>query len=434
MMPNSHRSSLVAVLTLVATLSGCSDDGGDNGSQKETNPATMDPPPDAGATGTDAAVPVKKGPLLIMTERTGVDTTTTLHYLHILPDWPASGQLDYGQAIELGSPGVAHAEGNAFFFYHADEGSIEKFPIDANGKLGESQKMSFGRYGIKSFDPEPIWVAPDLAFMLDERTGQIVRFNPATMEIGGSDPVNPSTLMRGGLNGQFQNGLAASGRLFTVVNWRTWQPPVVHESAALGVFDQNSPANGPQIIEDDRCASSVAAPPLKHDGYVYVVGDGASGFDQLASTYRVTKPQCVVRMPESGTEFDRDFFIDLQALTQSPAIRMAYPMAGHKLLVNLWSPDVPRPPTANGPMADWFWESTDWEFGVIDLSTKTFARVPGLRGKAENQKVLIVDGKNYVQLHRPDRSSIVYRIDPDATATKVLDNPPAANLQFLGRL
>lgn len=429
MTPYSHRPPFLAVLTLLGTLSGCSDDGGDNTPPKETGTSPSTPAPEVPDAG--AEPPVKKGSLLIMTEVAAPEGG--MHYLHILPDWPASGKLE-GKGRELGAQGVAHVEGNAFYFYRGNDGAMDKLTIDADGKVSAKTTMSYARYGIKGFDPETIWVAPDLAFTVDEKTGLVIRFNPGTMEIAESYKMNPSVLERDGLDGQFQNGVAAAGRLFTVANWRSWKPPQVIAVAALGVFTQDAPTNGPQIIEDDRCAPSVAAPVYKEDGYLYVVGDGSTAFDIVASEKPVKKPQCVVRMAEAGSAFDPDYFVNLNEVTSSKAIRMAYPMGNQKLLVNMWSPDISLPPEANTANSSWFWDATAYEFAVVDLKTKTSTRVANLRGKMEGQKVLIVDGKNYVQVHRPDRGSVLYRIEPDATATTVLTNGAATNVQFLGRL
>src|ERR1043165_6984846 len=100
MSQHSHWSSVVAALGLLAGLSGCGSD--DNGTDSNANPATGS---DGGAStpGTGSAT---KDPLVIVAERKSMETP--LHYLHVLPDWPADGKLDFGTAVELGDPGVAH--------------------------------------------------------------------------------------------------------------------------------------------------------------------------------------------------------------------------------------------------------------------------------------------------------------------------------------
>jgi hypothetical protein len=373
---------------------------------------------------------------VIVTERPAPDGSA-LHYLHVVADWPSNGELDYDRALELGTPGVSHAEEGAIFFYHAEEGKIEKFQVDKDLNITPGDAISFASYGIMGFDPEPIWVSADLAFLLDETSGQIARWSPSKMEIESVDPVDPDVLERDGLKVQFQLGIAAAGRLFTNVNWRNWDTNKVHPGVSLGVFAQDTPANGPQIVQDDRCAASVAVGPFKDaDGYVYAVGDGAQGYDLVANPNKSPAPQCVVRMHQDADAFDQDFFIDLQKVTGSPAIYMIYPMADHKVLANMWSPDVDVSTVADPSAPGWYWNLNPYfEYAIIDLTDGSSTKVDDLpRAAIQSQKTLVLDDHNYVQLFRDDRGSTLHRVDADGTVTKVLDNPTGTNVQYLGRL
>jgi hypothetical protein len=384
---------------------------------------------------TPAPTPAAPKGLVLVTERTGIDNST-LHYLHVVPDWPSAKELDHRQAIELGAPGVARVENGAVYFYHAEEGTIEKFTVDKDLKVSRAETISFANWGMKGFDPEPIWSTPDAAFLLDEKSGQLARWNPSKMEVETVTKVDPAALTREALKGQFQLGVAAAGRLYTNVNWRDWEKEVAYSVAALGVFDQSKPEGGPQIVEDARCAPSVGVGVYRQaDGYLYLVGDGAQGFDLLASKNKVTKPQCVVRLREGETAFDPSFFVDLNAVTKSPGIRNAYPMAGNKLLVSMWSPEVDPATVADPKSGDWFWSGPYYEYAIVDLNTKTSTKIAGLpRSKIEGQKALIVDGQNYVQTFRADRGSVLHRVGTDGTVTEVLVNQSATNVQYIGRL
>jgi hypothetical protein len=419
----SHRLSIV-IVAIAAGLTGCSSDDDDASST-----------PSASTPSDSSVAPATNQPLVIVTERQGTDGA--LHYLHVVSSWPSDGKLDYKRAIELGTPGLTHAQDNAIFFYHAEEGVIQKFAVDKNLKATKTTTMSFDKYQIKGFDPEPIWVKPDLAFFLDEKTAQIVRWNPTTMKISNVDPVNPDVLEVDGLKVQFQLGIATGGRLFTDVNWRNWDTNKVHAGISIGVFDQEDPANGPQIVQDDRCAASVAVGPFKDDdGYIYAVGDGAQGYDMVANPNKSKGPQCVRRLRDDANEFDPDYFIDLQEVTGSPAIYMVYPMSDHKLLVNMWSPDVDITEHADPKAPGWYWELNPYfEYAIVDLTERTSTKVEGLpRASIQSQKTLVVDGKNYVQSFRDDRGSTLYRVDLDGTVTQVLDNPTGTNVQYIGRL
>jgi hypothetical protein len=420
----------------VLGLIGCSDDDAaepskDAGAKTSEEQRT----PDASATADAAAAEVKKGPLVIITERTANDLS--LHYLHVVEDWPESGELDYDEALELGQPGVARVVGSELLFYHGQKGEFEKFTVDEDLKVNRGAKLSFGALGIMTFDAEPIWVSKELAFMVDEKTAQVVQFNPSTMKLGKVDMINPDVLEREGLKLQMQLGVAAGDRLFTSVSYRSWETNTVYKAAVLGVFNQDDPANGPELIEDQRCAASVTISPFVDGNYVYAVGDGVNGFDIIANPKMTEKPQCVVRMPIDGDAFEEEYFIDIQELTGSPAIYMAYPMVGHKLLVSMWNPEVELSVAKKDPSkADWFWEGPPYyQYGIIDLETKQLKKVEDLpQAAARSPKVLIVDERNFVQTFREDKGSNVHRIDPDGKVTEVLSNASGTNVQFVGRL
>jgi hypothetical protein len=371
-----------------------------------------------------------------LTERSSNDLS--VHYLHVVDEWPESGELDYDRAVELGPPGVMRVDGSAIYFYHAEKGEIERLTVDDELNVTRDPKrLSFVAYGIKGFDPEPIWVSKTLAFMVDEKTAQVARFNPSTLRIEGVEPIDPNVLERDGLKVQFQLGIAAGDRLFTATSWRSWDTNTVYTATVLGVFNQADTANGPQLIEDKRCAASVAVGPFVDDKHVYAIGDGVNGFDILANPNLSDKPQCVVRMPIDGDAFDQDYFLDIQEVTGSPAIYMAYPMVEHKLLVSMWNPDVELSVAKkDATKADWFWEGPPYyQYAIIDLETKAVTKVEGLPDAAmRSPKVLIVDERNYVQTFREDKGSDLHRIDPDGTVTKVLENSTSTNVQFIGRL
>lgn len=412
--------STFAVLTLLSApvlgVSGCSDD--------EPGPAGTPTAPSE----------LPNGPLVIITERTANDLT--LHYLHVLEDWPESGELNYDDALELGPPGVARVQGKELLFYHAMRGEFEKLTVTDELEVERGDRLSFGAVGIQGFDPEPIWVSDELAFMIDEKTAQVAQFNPSTMRLGDVTPIKKDVLERDGLKVQMQLGVAAGGRLFTTVSYRSWDTNNVYKAVVLGVFDQEDPGEGPELIEDQRCAASVTISPFVDGDYVYAVGDGVHGFDLIANPKTTEKPQCVVRLPVDGDAFEEDYFVDLQELTGSPAIYMAYPMVEHKLLISMWDPEVELSVAKKDPnKADWFWEAPPYyKYAIIDLETKDLNVVDLPPASMRSPKVLIVDQRNFVQTFRADKGSDVHRIDPDGAVSEVLHNASGTNVQFVGRL
>lgn len=381
-------------------------------------------------------VTASEHPLVIVTELQTPETA--FHYLHIVQDWPSDGKLDESKALEYGTAGVTHVQHGLIYFYRPEEGQYVRYELQSDSTLSRSDPMSFMRYGISGNNAETIWAADDLAFMVDEDSGQIARWNPSEMKVEQVDPIDPDVLTRDGLKAQFQLGLVAKNRIFTSANWRSWDTNEVHQAAAVGIFDEDSPANGPKIVEDDRCAASVSVGNwLDDNDMLYAVGDGAQGFDVEGNPKKTPNPQCVVRMKDDGDAFDKDFFIDLQKVTGSPVIYFVYPMQDpHKILVNMWSPDVDINEVADPNNPGWWWNlNEDFEYTIVDMEKQTSDRITDLpRGSIQSQKNLTLDGLNYVQRFRDDRGSTLHRVNPDGTTEQVLDLPSGVNVQYISRL
>lgn len=404
----------------VAALNACSDDD-ENKSESSGSPATD---------GSHASA-------LVLTTASKTNDGATA-YLHVLADWPDNQELDNGKAIELGGGGYTNTAFGAIYYYTADTAAITKYTVDKDSlEVHEGETVSFSGYGFALYDPEPIYVSETLAFLLDEKSGQIARWNPTTMLIDSVENLDADQLERDGLNIQFQSGVAAGKRLFTTTNWRDWGAGKSEPVVALSVFDQDAPAGGPQLIlEDDRCTPSASIQAFKEKDDVYIIGDGGLGYDLLANRNKTDKHQCVLRAHADADEYDPDFFVDLQDVTGSPAIYTAYNMGDDKLLVAEWSPDVP---VADHAQEDpqWFWELPPYyEYAIVDLKAKTAKKVEGLsRAAIQFSKPLIANGVNYVQLYRnEDRGSSLHSVSKQGEVTQQIEFPKGTDAQFVGSL
>ena len=405
------------------------------------------------ASGDDAAKPSRPAdpgnrppnetasPLVIVTERAGGEVSrqeASLQYLHVLPDWPESRELDYGTAVEIGEFTSVLAHDGAVFVYQPEDGRVQKYEVsdDLEITLAEDE-LSFMAHGIAGVDAELIFVSREVAFVIDEASAQIARWNPREMTIGEVSKIDWEYLERDGIPVQLQQGIAVDGRLFTTVNWRNWETFETLPGVALGIFDTDKPGEAPKLLEDDRCAPSIALNPFRdEDGNVYVIGDGGLGFDIFASPKKTQLPQCVLRVKAGEDEFDSDFFVDVQAATGTPGFYTAHPMTDRKLLVNTWSPDVDVSEVADPEDSNWYWSLPPYfEYTILDLEAEEATPVPDLpRAAVEFSVTLRVDDQNYVQLYRKDGGTALYHVDTDASVTEVLETGEATDVQYLGRL
>jgi hypothetical protein len=390
----------------------------------------------AGSPGDDGGAPgSSEHPLVVVSEVEGPEAA--LQYLHVLPDWPEEGELDYTSAVELGEFPYVRAFAGAVFVHRPEDSTLEKFVIDEQLHITSQAKISFAGEGVTGWSAEILWSSPTQGFLVDETSMQIVEFDPQSMVILTAHPLPAEGLLRGGLPLQLQQGVVSGERAYTAVNWRDWYTNEYHDAAALGSFDVSDPAAGLAVVEDDRCASSVALSPfVDEQGYVYLVGDGGLGFDVLASPNPPSGPQCVLRMAPGADTFDPAFFVDLQAVTGSPGFYTLHPMAERKVLVNLWSTEVDVAEVADPQDPSWYWNYPPYfEYAIVDLEAGTSTPVPDLpRAAVQFSVTLRVDDLNYVQLYRQDGGADLFRVDLDGSVEQVLTAGPGTDVQYLGRL
>lgn len=376
-----------------------------------------------------------KGHLVVVTERESTDESA-LQYLHVLEGWPEDGKLDYSKAIELGEFVNVYTMGDAVFVHQPEDATVRKLIVGADGKVADDVNVSFANEGALGVAGDMIYVSATRAYFLDEASGQFVVWDPSTMEVLGSFDLDEDVLTRDGLAAQISGGVAVGGRGFVSVSWRDWETLMYYDAAALGVFDATSLEPKLELLEDDRCASNVTTPFDGGDGFVYLFSDAALGFDAIANPTRTDKKLCVLRMRPGSSELDKDFFVDLKEVLDTPGFYAAHPMKGGKLLVNMWAPDVEVASVATPGDPNWYWESPPYfEYAIVDLAKGTSMIVPELeRAAVQFSTTLRVDEDTYVQTYREDKGSDVHRVDTDGKVTRVLENGPSTDVQYLGRV
>jgi hypothetical protein len=435
-----YMSCFVACLALglVATsLVACGDeqavkdDGSGGTSAGGAGPSEAGTP---GAAGDSGGAGSAEDYLVVVTERES--PAVNLQYLHVLQDWPENGELDYDTAVELGEFVNVYAMGPAVFVYQPDDASVRKLVVEPDGTVTEDVTVSFANYGVTGFSGDMVYVSATRAYFVDEAAAQIVVWDPSAMAVLGATAIAKEALSRGELAAQISRGIALDGEGFVAASYRNWDTLEYHDAAAIGVFDATADEPELQIIEDDRCSSTVTTPFDGGDGFIYLISDAALGFDALANPKRTEKSLCVLRMSPGTGKFDESFFVDLKEVLGSPGFYAAHPMKDGKLLVNLWAPDVELDSVANPEDSNWYWEYPPYfEYAIVDLASGKATQVPDLgRAAVQWSLTLRVDGDTYVQTYREDTGSDVYRVDLDGSATRVLSNVVGADVQYLGRI
>jgi len=199
-----------------------------------------------------------------------------------------------------------------------------------------------------------------------------------------------------------------------------------NNTAYVAVFDYPLIANDEgnvvpnKIINDDRTSnigthgSTTGLIEVDNgDLYGYAAGSTASGHSPAA-----TKPSGILRIASGETEFDADYFFDIEGQTEGSEIFWFDSIGGNKALARIFTP------TDELETAPWSaYSSPVLKLVVLDLAEKTITDIEGipLHTKQVTSSIEVMDGKVYVMVDAVVDEEIeknIYQIDI-ATATAV---------------
>ncbi|MBL4798404.1 MAG: DUF4374 domain-containing protein [Oleispira sp.] len=143
------------------------------------------------------------------------------------------------------------------------------------------------------------------------------------------------------------------------------------------------------------------------DLYGFSAGSLASGHNPASD-----KPSGILRIAKGATEFDADYFFNIEEATNGQEIFWFDSIGGNKVLARLFTP--------NDTQAAWSAFSTPiLKLVIIDLVEKTITDIEGipLHTKQTTSSIEIMDGKVYVSVTTAE-DSYIYQIDV-ATSTAI---------------
>jgi hypothetical protein len=126
------------------------------------------------------------------------------------------------------------------------------------------------------------------------------------------------------------------------------------------------------------------------DLYGYSAGSVASGHYPASS-----KPSGILRIASGETEFDTDYFFDIEAETQGSEIFWFDSIGGNKALARIFTP------TAQLETSPWSaYSNPVLKLVIIDLAEKTITDIEGvpLHTKQTTSSIEVIDGKVYVMV------------------------------------
>jgi len=293
------RAALAAVALPSAI--GCSD--GARVIDQRVEPALGDPATPAGEGG---GAETAEGSVYAMTTHAfGPDTTTS--YLVALSSLDEGDVMNLDTAIELPDyANVAGIVGEPFVWLGYDSSPIiERWDLDAEGRFQPGPRLSFANLGAATVSPDAqgTFISLELAAVPNQQTGELVFWNPTTMEIVGA--LDLEIPERNGVTPLVRSTVARPDGSLLLSYYYISAEGDFEDGAGIVIVDPSGPA---VVARDEWQGCNYNYARLAADGSVYLTVNAS--WTQRSLIYE-TGPwlaeTCLLRILPGATQFDRDF-------------------------------------------------------------------------------------------------------------------------------
>jgi len=293
---------MLAVCALLS-LGACSDDDDSSTPDGRTNIDASTPNADGGTPGPDGGTQPGAPKSYVLGSVTIDADGNRVSYAQVVDE--LEGHYTNRTGIEVAGNAVFLAHGN-YFFYGLAESPVWVRYVNRNGRLEKDRELSFANYGLKNMTFANVIVDADTAVSVLTDAYKALIWSPSEMVIKGE--VDLSNLKREGFQIEANTTTTHQGKVYIPVKWVNWTGGSILQKVGLVILDPKE-RKVLGTAEDDRCG---AAGRVVFDarGYGYVQADGRNSSMQTfaAAKGQPTVPNCILRIPPGGTDFEESFF------------------------------------------------------------------------------------------------------------------------------
>jgi hypothetical protein len=244
------------------------------------------------------------------------DLATEVGYLTTVPSLEAGSTYGLDNAVELPDSGIAfNRHGDPWVYWASGtEPTITRWEVAADGSFTRGPSMSLANLGLvdaSAAADSPIFSA-DKSYFVDQAQGTIIIWNPSTMtllgtiplDVGTGGPLSPIVFSTLGVNGD---------RLFaSMYSWSDQDWTRMGDSARLFVIDASS-NTVLRSVDESRC-NQLALGGVASDGTAYFSSRSYFTLPRLVFGDGYGAASCSLRVVPPGEEFDAGFDVDLSSL------------------------------------------------------------------------------------------------------------------------
>jgi hypothetical protein len=273
---------------------------------------------DAGGAGGDDGGPATPVTSWIVGHWTTDAAGAYLGSVLLLDDLSEGGTVDLTKGEDFGTDISYASPGNGVLFVgRKAQPNLQRFHVLESGELQLTGQLGLDAYGVADTlgrsQPVVQFIDDQHAYYIDLPTLQVIVFNPSAtpMTIYPNDTFSIDGLEEDGLEVNVTAVRRDGDRITVIARY------YLNDNAAalvkVAIIDVKT--NDVTYTEDTRCgqvAYSVSDP----DGNIYFGSHGALSIYAAAGLAPAdTPPACIVRIKKGATEFDQDYFVDLETVS-----------------------------------------------------------------------------------------------------------------------
>lgn len=336
-------------------------------------------------------------------------------------------QVDLTNAPEL-SGGTVWQTDDAVFV--GENERLQRYVVKADYSFELAGEFSLANYGIGYLNNPPVFLSSNRAYYVDAPQGQVIVFDPTSMEI--IDDFAVPELRRGDYFtwlGQPRRvgDVHMAAVLFTDENWTQTAP-----DSTVGIIFDDDASEPVRFLRDERGTGAYLSWVTKN-GDFYFSADGLSGSLNITGLQNVGGPR-VMRIRAGTDAIDTEYLLDLGDLLNTPGTFGFWPATDTKFVVQAWASDV-NPSDVLEP-GDSPWAAPYFDWFMVDALSAEVQPVKGLqRSVANNTVELRLDGRTYLERALEATSAglhELYVLQEDGNAEKVAE--AGGDFWFLGRV
>lgn len=231
------------------------------------------------------------------------DSTSYVNILRTL-DNP---EIDIANAIEFPGGRATMAVNDGRLFVNPPNSQlIERYVLEEDGTLRLDGTLSFANYGVREMYIDEwgnTFISPTKAYLINSSEGEIVVWNPTTLEIEGTVDHGDVDLLREGWSVDWSPAAVRGDRMYITLGWADWTTFQWSDEVYLAVYNTQTDELI-DLVQETRCPSLNNRPSRDEDGNLYFANWIWSVGPTLLSDGPVN---CVLRVNAGEDTFDPDW-------------------------------------------------------------------------------------------------------------------------------